>query len=229
MLFDLRSRGRRRTVQGVYLGLALLMGGGLVLFGVGAGNGFGGLLNAFNGNGSGSNQAQVVSSYEKNALKAVKANPNSASAWGSMMQARWTAATSNGTGVNASTGTFTATGNKQLQGLTQAWQRYLQLTKTPAAANAILAARAYGILGQYGNASNAWDYVSIASPSDIGAFECLAVTSYAAGQTRKGDLATAKSLSMMPKANRVTIKAQLAQAKTSSSTAQQIVRSACEV
>ncbi len=39
MLFDLRSRGRRRTVQFVYLGLAILLGGGLVLFGVGAGNG----------------------------------------------------------------------------------------------------------------------------------------------------------------------------------------------
>ena len=44
MLFDLRSRGRRRTVQAVYLGLAIILGGGLVLFGVGAGNGFGGLL-----------------------------------------------------------------------------------------------------------------------------------------------------------------------------------------
>ena len=49
MLFDLRSRGRRRTVQAVYLGLAVLMGGGLVLFGVGAGNSFGGILNAFTG------------------------------------------------------------------------------------------------------------------------------------------------------------------------------------
>jgi len=54
MLFDLRGRGRRRTVQVVYLGLAVLMFVGLVLFGVGAGNGFGGLLNAFTGNGSGS-------------------------------------------------------------------------------------------------------------------------------------------------------------------------------
>jgi hypothetical protein len=52
MLFDLRSRGRRRTVQAVYLTLAILMGGGLVLFGVGAGNGIGGLLNAFTGNSS---------------------------------------------------------------------------------------------------------------------------------------------------------------------------------
>ena len=57
MLFDLRSRGRRRTVQVVYLGLAVLMGGGLVLFGVGTGNGVGGLLNAFSGNGSGNAQS----------------------------------------------------------------------------------------------------------------------------------------------------------------------------
>ena len=35
MLFDLRGRGRRRTVQVIYLTLALLLGGGLVLFGIG--------------------------------------------------------------------------------------------------------------------------------------------------------------------------------------------------
>ena len=35
MLFDLRGRGRRRTVQVIYLSLAILMGGGLVLFGIG--------------------------------------------------------------------------------------------------------------------------------------------------------------------------------------------------
>ena len=65
MLFDLRSRGRRRTVQGVYLVLAILLGGGLVLFGVGAGNGLGGLLNAFTGGGSSGAQKPVVSQQEK--------------------------------------------------------------------------------------------------------------------------------------------------------------------
>ncbi len=75
MLFDLRSRGRRRTVQAVYLGLAVLMGGGLILFGVGSGNGGGGLLNAFTGNGSGSAQRQVVSPQEKAALKQTKLTP----------------------------------------------------------------------------------------------------------------------------------------------------------
>src|SRR5438105_12465875 len=107
MLFDLRSRGRRRTVQAVYLGLAILMGGGLVLFGVGAGNGLGGLLNAFTGNGSGSNQGAVVSAQEKTALAAVKANPNNANAWSQLVQARWTSA-GQGSNYNAATGTFTA-------------------------------------------------------------------------------------------------------------------------
>ena len=71
MLFDLRSRGRRRTVQAVYLGLAILMGGGLVLFGVGAGNGLGGLLNAFTGKGSTAGQTAAISQEEKAAIKAV--------------------------------------------------------------------------------------------------------------------------------------------------------------
>ena len=35
MLFDLRGAGRRRTVKVVYITLAFLMGGGLVLFGIG--------------------------------------------------------------------------------------------------------------------------------------------------------------------------------------------------
>ena len=72
MLFDLRSRGRRRTVQAVYLGLAVLIGGGLVLFGVGAGNGLGGLLNAFTGGGSTAGQHPRSARPEKNAIKADK-------------------------------------------------------------------------------------------------------------------------------------------------------------
>ena len=75
MLFDLRSRGRRRTVQVVYLGLALLMGGGLVLFGVGTGSGNGGLLNAFTGGGRAATRAKSLSAQEKAALKQTRQNP----------------------------------------------------------------------------------------------------------------------------------------------------------
>ena len=52
MLFDLRGR-RRRAVQATYLMLAVLMGGGLVLFGIG-GDVSGGLVDAFKGGGGGS-------------------------------------------------------------------------------------------------------------------------------------------------------------------------------
>jgi hypothetical protein len=48
MLFDLRGRGRRRTVQVIYLSLAILMGGGLVLFGIGGATS-GGLVDAITG------------------------------------------------------------------------------------------------------------------------------------------------------------------------------------
>src|SRR6185312_3943702 len=51
MLFDLRGRGRRRTVQVIYLSLAVLMGGGLVLFGIGGATS-GGLIDAIQGNSS---------------------------------------------------------------------------------------------------------------------------------------------------------------------------------
>src|SRR5438270_299336 len=128
MLFDLRSRGRRRTVQGVYLALALLMGLGLVLFGVGAGNGIGGLLNAFTGSGSGNSQNQALSQQERSALNGVRAHPNSAVAWGNLLQARWSTA---GNEYNATTATFTPAGKRELAKATEAWQRYLRLTKNP--------------------------------------------------------------------------------------------------
>jgi tetratricopeptide (TPR) repeat protein len=219
MLFDLRGRGRRRTVQAVYLGLAILIGGGLVLFGVGTGTGGGGLLNGIGGNGSG-NQNQVVSSQEKSALKAVKKNPASSSAWSQLVQARWSAA-GQGNNYNTATGTFTASGKKKLSGATQAWQRYLQLTKSPDPNLAVLAARAYAALGNYGGAAGAWEVETTADPNQLKGYECLAVSAYAAKQTRKGDLALGKALSLAPKAQRSLLKTQITAAKTQPTVAQQ--------
>jgi hypothetical protein len=219
MLFDLRSRGRRRTVQVVYLGLALLMGGGLVLFGVGAGNGFGGILNAFTGNGSGSAQTQVVSQAEKDALRQTKLNPSNTAGWSALVQARWTSA-GQGNDYNSTTGTFTVAGKKELAGTTQAWQRYLELTKSPDPNLAILAARAYAALGNYASEAGAWEIETTADPSAIKGYECLAVSAYAAKQTRKGDLAAAKALSLTPKLGRPTLSQQINAAKTQPSVAQ---------
>jgi predicted Zn-dependent protease len=221
MLFDLRSRGRRRTVQGVYLALAVLMGGGLILFGVGTGVGGGGLLNAFGGGSS--NQKQVVSQQETQALRQTRANPSDPQGWASLLQARWTSA-GQGNDYNATTGTFTAAGKRELTGATQAWQRYRALVKSPDPNLAILAARAYSALGNYASAAGAWEDETLASPTESKGFECLAVTAYAASQTRKGDLATTKALSLIPKAQQLSIKQTLQQASKSVATAKQLAQ-----
>jgi hypothetical protein len=218
MLFDLRSRGRRRTVQGVYLGLALLMGGGLVLFGVGTGSGIGGLLNAFTGNGSGNQQTAVISQQEKAALRQTQKDPSSAAAWSALLSARWENASS--TGFDSTTSTYTTAGKKELSGATAAWQRYVALTKSPDSTNAILAARAYGALGQYAGEATAWEAETLASPNEVKGYECLAISAYAAKQTRKGDLAATKAASLVPKAQRKTLTSQINTAKTQPTLAQ---------
>lgn len=220
MLFDLRSRGRRRTVQAVYLFLAVLIGGGLVLFGVGAGNGLGGLLNGLTGNGSNSGQQSAVSQAEKSAIKVTRLNPGSAAAWASLIQARWSAATSNSANVNTSTGQFTAAGKKELTTLGQNYERYKSLLKQPDPNVAILAARANQYLGNYSGATNAWSDITAAKPTQATAFECLAANAYAAGNTRTGDLSSAKALTLVPKAQRTLLKSNIEKAKTDPAVAQ---------
>src|SRR5215218_4479098 len=68
MLFDLRGR-RRRAVQATYLTLALLMGGGLVFFGIG-GSVSGGLLDAFKGGGGGDGNDLTEKRIEANQNRA---------------------------------------------------------------------------------------------------------------------------------------------------------------
>ncbi len=204
----------------MYLGLAILIGGGLVLFGVGAGNGLGGLLNAFNGGGSSSGQKAVVSQQEKDAIKATQQDPTSSQAWANLVQARWTAA-GQGANFNTSTGQFTASGLNELKQATQDWQKYLALTKNPDPNLAVLAARAYAGQQNYSGEASAWDVETLADPSAVKGFECLAVSAYAAGQTRKGDLASDKALSLVPKAQQALLKNQLQSAKTQPSVAQQ--------
>ena len=113
MLFDLRGKGRRRTVQVIYLSLAILMGGGLVLFGIGGATS-GGLFDAFS---SDSGTQNVSSTYEKqvkaNQKPRSQANPKDAAAWAALTRAQVQQA--GVTGYDDATGTYTADGLKQLQ------------------------------------------------------------------------------------------------------------------
>jgi hypothetical protein len=85
MLFDLRGRGRRRTMRVIYIGLAALIGLGLVGFGIGGGFGGGGLLTAATNNeGAGS---ASFSSQIKRYQKLTANQPTNVSAWENLTRA----------------------------------------------------------------------------------------------------------------------------------------------
>ena len=87
MLFDLRRRGRRRTVKIIYTGLAVLIGVGLVGFGIGTGVNGGGVVNAVSEN----NKGGGTPTYQKQVAEAAKRtreNPNDAAAWAALTEAQ---------------------------------------------------------------------------------------------------------------------------------------------
>jgi hypothetical protein len=207
MLFDLRARGRRRTVQAVYLGLAILIGGGLVLFGVGTGSGNGGLLNAFTGGSSGSSTPSATAA-EKAALKRTKLHPSSPQAWIALVNARIAAGDQ-----QCTSNACTAAGRRDLQQAGVAWQRYTSLVKRPDVVMARTIANAYEQIGDFKQAAGAWLIVTQAQPNNPTNFEFLAADAYKARETRIGDLAAQKALSLVPKSQQKQLKAQLEQFK----------------
>lgn len=217
MLFDLRARGRRRTVQAVYLGLAILIGGGLVLFGVGTGSGFGGLLDAFTNNNSSSSNQPAVSQAEKTAMHQTQLHPSSAAAWSGLVQARIAAANQQCNGTACTTA-----GRKDVESASQAWQRYLKLTPHPNPSLALTMAHSYESISDFKSATKAWMIVTQTNSNTPTYFEFLAQDAYRAKETRVGDLAAQRAVALTPKAQQKALKQQLQQIKasaTASSTA----------
>src|ERR671920_1008884 len=90
MLFDLRSTGRRRTVKVVYITLAFLMGGGLILFGIGGGGALsGGLVDAITESNSGGDPSDRFQDAERKATAAARADPQNAALWAAAARARF--------------------------------------------------------------------------------------------------------------------------------------------
>jgi hypothetical protein len=216
MLFDLRGRGRRRTVQVIYVTLAVLMGGGLVLFGIG-GSVSGGLFDAIGltgGSGGGQSASSQLEKQEKAALSRIKANPSDVAAWAAVTRLRYQQA-GQGDRYDQTTGRFTASGQRELAKAADAWARYLALRPRGADPNlATLMLQAFGPLGlnRPQEGVKAAEIVADDRPS-AQTFYQLAVFAYAAGQARKGDLAGAKAVSLTPKDQRPAVKSQIDAAK----------------
>jgi tetratricopeptide (TPR) repeat protein len=218
MLFDLRGRGRRRTVQVIYLSLAILMGGGLVLFGIG-GNTSGGLFDAINGSsdGGGNNNVDAVVQKRVDSFeRRVRVNPQDEAAFLSLAKLRYQVANT-GENFNQTQQAFTAKGLQELRQASSAWERYLALDpKKPDVQTANLMVQAYGQAGlkQYDKAVQALEIVIDQRDASAGLYANLAVLASGANQTRKSDLAEKKAIDLAPKAQRKQLKSEIDLAKS---------------
>src|SRR3954464_11045754 len=129
MLFDLRGR-RRRAVQATYLVLALLMGGGLVLFGVGS-NVSGGLLDAFKGGGGPSGDTALNARIDKQE-KRLQTTPRNEALLQSLVRDYYSRATQ----ARQSGASFPADAKDDLRKAGGYWTRYVAAADKPNPATA---------------------------------------------------------------------------------------------
>jgi len=215
MLFDLRGSGRRRVVKIVYVTLALLMGGGLVLFGIGGGGALsGGLLDAITeSNNSGGSGTDRYVKAEAAATAKARANPQDAALWAAVARARFNLANT-GDNVDQSTGNYTDAGAEQLRAAGRAWDESVDLAgkKTPDSRVASLMVQAYAGLGQLEKATAAQEIVARDRDS-AGAYATLATLAYQANNMRLGDLAKDKALDLTEPDMRESLRGQLESAR----------------
>lgn len=218
MLFDLRGRGRRRTVQAIYLSLAILMGGGLVLFGIGSDQS-GGLFDAFSGENSGGSATESLDKQIDAQLAETRANPKDPAAWAALAVARFRRA-----GVDGllQDGTYTDDGKRRIALAAAAWERHLALEpKQPDVRAANLMVQAYGEngLNQLTKAVQAKQIVTDAErPPSSNLYAQLAVLAYQAGDDRTGDLAGSRAVDLAPKDQRKELRSTLAILKQQAAT-----------
>jgi hypothetical protein len=211
MLFDLRSAGRRRTIKVVYVTLAVLMGGGLVLFGIG-GSVSGGLVDALTeGGGGGDTGIERFERQERDAVARTRANPQDAAAWAALARARVQIA-SFGDNYDPNTDRYSRAGRAELAQAVTAWNRHLEVADRPDDRVASLMVRAFVALQRPRDAIKAQEVITQARPS-AGAYAQLAIFAYQAGNTRTGDLARNEALRRAPKVQRPQLKTQLDAAK----------------
>jgi hypothetical protein len=211
MLFDLRGRGRRNTVRVIYIGLAVLIGIGLVGFGVGGGFGGGGLFNAANSNegSGGASFASKIAKYEKITQK----EPNNAAAWENL--AKNLLHEAGNEGYVTETGAPTAKGKELYRRASQAWLSYLALK--PGQPNPELAQLVYVVYSEAGlnepaKAVQALNFVVQKRPT-AAYYAQLAEFAYKADKQSLGDLAAAKAVQLAPAAERVRVKNELAEVR----------------
>jgi hypothetical protein len=213
MLFDLRGRGRRRTVQVIYVGLAVLFAVGFVGLGVGVGGGGGGILNALTGE-EGPPKASFAGQVKKY-QKLVIEQPKNLSAWEGLVNAQLHEA---GGETYVTNGKLNSKGQELFSRVARSWNSYMALN--PPKPSPKLAKEMVRIFGEEGlnepaAAAAVLQIVVASEPQSAALFGALAEYAYKAKNTRQGDLAAAKAVSLAPATERPRLKKELAELKKS--------------
>jgi hypothetical protein len=196
MLFDLRGR-RRRAVQATYLTLAVLMGGGLVLFGIG-GDVSGGLFDAFSDRSSSGSASEDLQERIDRQKERLAANPQNEAALKALIRDYHALA-----GAQLPTGAVQYPDEAKDE-LTQAgeyWQRYLEVEDgepDPSLARVALTIYDQGALNQPEQAAAAMRIVAEAG-NNYQLYLGLVGRAAAAGDERTADLAAQKAVDLAPK------------------------------
>jgi hypothetical protein len=212
MLFDLRGR-RRRAVQATYLTLAILMGGGLVLFGIG-GDVSGGLFDAFKDDGGSGNANSAIEKRIERNEKRLRTAPNDTALLKELMRDEYQAAT-----VQTQSGAqgFPKEAQDELRRADAYWRRYLAAEKgKPDDSLARVALQLYdpNVLNKPKEAQRAAQIVAQAD-NDYPSYLNLVQYAALAKDKRTADLAAQKAVDLAPKAERKAVKQQAEQLKNS--------------
>jgi hypothetical protein len=212
MLFDLRGR-RRRAVQATYLTLAVLMGGGLVLVGVGS-NVNGGLLDVFKGTGddSGSDVAPAVRKRIERNEKRLKASPTDTAILTELVRDEYQVATAQ---IEPNATGFPEDARDELRKVDLYWKRYLAAEKAkPSPDLARYALQVYDPAG-LNKPKDAQKAATIIAQDGNDTNSYLNLVQYAAlaGDKRTADLAAVKAVDLAPKNQRKAVKAKADQLK----------------
>jgi hypothetical protein len=209
MLFDLRGRGRRRSVQAIYLFLALLLGIGLVGLGIGSNSSGGGILDALKGGGGGKSPDEQLDKDLKRAAQRASLSPKDPAVWANLTRLRFRRANLDGFTTDKA--------RPRLELAAQSWERYLALNPNkPDVGLASIMVRIYseGINDKV-KAVRAMEILTAQTkPPNARLYARLAQLAFQSGEVRVGDLATDRAIELAKPEERKPLRAALDAAKT---------------
>jgi len=196
MLFDLRGK-RRRAVQATYLTLAVLMGGGLVLFGIGGSGG--NIFDALDSGGGGAVDSGLEKRIERQQAK-LKASPDSEAILANLVKLNYQAAVSQTSGSTK----ISDDGKDELREAAKYWERYV--AASDGKPDPTLARYAFTVFNQDGlnQPAKAKEVVRVlaADANDFQTYLLLVQYATAAGDSRTAKLAATKAVDLAPKSQR---------------------------